>query len=112
MRALRRALVQSFAPTRQAGMRLLICQRHCKIAPRQTSTTSNLSRFASRLSVANLSMAQKQIAPTTTPIKTEILAPSLCCRSLFRLRLQSVDLDFGGIIALAQFCHTGRSDIE
>jgi hypothetical protein len=30
-----------------------------------------------------LSMAQKQIAPTTTiiktPIKTEIMSPSLCC---------------------------------
>jgi hypothetical protein len=56
-------------------------------------TTSNLSRFASRPSVANLSMAQKQIAPTTTiikiPIKTEIiLATSLCCRFSFPLRLQ------------------------
>jgi hypothetical protein len=38
-------------------------------------------------------MAQKQIAPTTTiikiPIKTEIMSPSLCCRSSFRFRLQS-----------------------
>jgi hypothetical protein len=37
-----------------------------------------------------LSMAQKQIAPTTTiiktPIKTEIMATSLCCRTSFRLR--------------------------
>jgi len=88
----------------------------CTIAPRQTSTTSNLSRFASRLSVANLSMAQKHMAPTTmiikTPIKTEIMAPSFCCRSLFRLRLQSSNLDFGRIIALAQFCHTGCTDTE
>jgi hypothetical protein len=38
----------------------------CKMAPRQMSTTSNLSRFDSRRSLANLSMAQKQIAPTTT----------------------------------------------
>jgi hypothetical protein len=49
----------------------------CKMAPRQTSTTSNLSRFDSRRSLANLSMAQKQIAPMTTiiktPIKTEII---------------------------------------
>jgi hypothetical protein len=41
--------------------------------------------------VANLSMAQKQIAPTRTiiktPIKTEIMPPSLCCRSSFPLRL-------------------------
>src|ERR1700688_3325180 len=47
------------------------------MAPRQISTTSNLSRFANRRSLANLSMAQKQIAPTTiiirTPIKTEIM---------------------------------------
>jgi hypothetical protein len=39
-----------------------------------------------------LSIAQKQIAPTTTiiktPIKTEIIAPSLCYRSSFRFRLQ------------------------
>jgi hypothetical protein len=52
-----------------------------------------LISFASRLSVANLSIAQKQIAPTTTtikiPIKTEIImATSLCCRFSFRLRLQ------------------------
>jgi hypothetical protein len=49
----------------------------CKMAPRQMSTTSNLSRFDSRRSLANLSMAQKQIAPMTTiiktPIKTEII---------------------------------------
>jgi len=49
----------------------------CKIAPRQMSTTSNLRRFANRPSLANLSMAQKQIAPMTTiiktPIKTEII---------------------------------------
>src|SRR5216684_3744440 len=48
-----------------------------KIALRQISTTSNLSRFASRRSVTNLSMAQKQIAPTTiilrAPIKAEIM---------------------------------------
>src|ERR1700738_81124 len=47
------------------------------MAPRQMSTTSNLSRFDSRRSLANLSMAQKQIAPMTTiiktPIKTEII---------------------------------------
>src|SRR5712671_6486475 len=43
------------------------------------STTSNLSRFASLLSVANLSMAQKQIAPTTTIIKT---APTTNCRGI------------------------------
>src|SRR6202022_2832685 len=59
------------------------------------STTSNLSRFASRPSVANLSMAQKQIAPTTTiiktPIKTEIMATSLCCRTSFRLRLRLIN---------------------
>src|SRR5215211_3636487 len=65
------------------------------MAPRQTSTTSNLSRFANRLSVANLSIAQKQIAPTTTiiktPIKTEIMAPSLCCRLSFRLRLRLIN---------------------
>jgi hypothetical protein len=50
----------------------------CKIAPRQMSTTSNLRRFANRPSLANLSIAQKQIAPMTTiiktPIKTEIIA--------------------------------------
>jgi len=61
-----------------------------------------------------LSMAQKQIAPTTTiiktPIKTEIIAPSLCCR--FLLRLHPSNLDFGGTIAPAQFGCTGRSDIE
>src|ERR1700730_16616254 len=59
------------------------------------STTSNLTRFASRPSVANLSMAQKQIAPTTTiiktPIKAEIMATSLCCRNSFPLRLGLVD---------------------
>ena len=39
-------------------------------------------------------MAQKQIAPTTTiiktPIKTEIMAPSLCCRTSFRLHLRLI----------------------
>src|SRR5258705_11483900 len=49
-----------------------------KIAFRQISTTSNLSRFASRRSGPNLSMTQKQIAPTTiilrAPIKAEIIA--------------------------------------
>jgi hypothetical protein len=50
----------------------------CRIAARQISTTSSLSRFAKRASLTNLSMAQKQIAPTTqmirTPIKTESIA--------------------------------------
>jgi len=47
------------------------------------STTSNLRRLASRRSLANLSIAQKQIAPTTTmistPIRTEI---SPMCQTL------------------------------
>src|SRR5258706_11565585 len=42
------------------------------MAPRQISITSSFSRFASRRSVANLSMAQKQIAPTTIMVKIEI----------------------------------------
>ncbi len=50
----------------------------CKIDARQISTTSSLRRFAKRASLTNLSMAQKQIAPTTqiikTPIKTESMA--------------------------------------
>src|ERR1700716_2228295 len=36
------------------------------------STTSNFRRFASRRSLANLSIAQKQIAPTTTMLRTLI----------------------------------------
>jgi hypothetical protein len=43
------------------------------------SITSNFNKFANRRSLANLSMAQKQIAPTTTivrtAIKTKIIAP-------------------------------------
>src|ERR1700731_2121218 len=50
----------------------------CRIDARQISTTSSLRRFASRASLINFSIAQKQIAPTTqiikTPIKTEIMA--------------------------------------
>ena len=50
----------------------------CRIDARQISTTSSLSRFARRASLTNLSIAQKQIAPTTqiikTPIKTESMA--------------------------------------
>src|SRR6266403_6255838 len=42
------------------------------MAPRQISITSSFSRFASRRSVANLSMAQKQIAPTTIMVKIDI----------------------------------------
>src|SRR5262245_30208930 len=45
------------------------------MADRQISTTNSLSRFASRRSLANRSIAQKQIAPNTmmlrTPIKTD-----------------------------------------
>src|SRR5215217_2149915 len=33
-------------------------------------------------------MDQKLIAPTTTIIKTEIMVPSLCCRSSFHLQPQ------------------------
>jgi hypothetical protein len=48
------------------------------MAPRQISTTSNLRRFANRASRTNLSIAQKQMAPTTmiikTPIRTDIMA--------------------------------------
>ena len=42
------------------------------MAPRQISITSSFSRLASRRSVANLSMTQKQIAPTTIMVKIEI----------------------------------------
>ena len=45
----------------------------------QISTTSSLSRFRSRRSRANRSIAQKQIAPNTiilrTPIRAEIMSP-------------------------------------
>ena len=48
------------------------------MAARQISTTSSFRRFASRPSRTNLSMAQKQIAPTTQiiriPIRSEIIA--------------------------------------
>jgi hypothetical protein len=41
------------------------------------STTSNLSRFASRRSVANFSIAQKQIAPTTMMVKIDIKSKTI-----------------------------------
>jgi len=48
-----------------------------RIAARQISTTNNLRRFAKRPSLANLSMAQKQIAPMTQIIRTLIKAESI-----------------------------------
>jgi hypothetical protein len=43
----------------------------------QIRTTSSLSNCASRRSTANLSIAQKQMAPMTTIIKTPIKAESI-----------------------------------
>jgi hypothetical protein len=48
-----------------------------RIAPRQIRTTSSLRSFSRRLSFTNLSMAQKQMAPTTTMIKTAIRTESM-----------------------------------
>jgi hypothetical protein len=61
----------------------------CKIAPRHMSTTSNLRRFASQRSLANLSIALKQIAATTaiasTPIRTEMSSISYFSASVGRV---------------------------
>src|ERR1700682_4317969 len=66
--------------------------------------TSNFSRFASRRSLANLSMAQKQIAPTTMIVKTDTRTKTMAipcivdlhcfeftCKASFPLCLRQID---------------------
>ena len=52
-------------------------QHPLRIAARQISTTSSLSRLARRPSLTNFSMTQKQIAPTMQMIRTEIKTESM-----------------------------------